>query len=97
MGESFNCHCEYFSHSEIMRKKLGKHLGLFITVFNINYHLILIEAKVVDSIQLILCCHCTSHHGYTQIPVTLFTIVSTKILCSDLETFGYCYSIIPNI
>ena len=58
MGESFNYHCEYFWQSDIIRNELGKHLGLFIMMFDISYHLIWTQIK--DSIQLILSCHSTS-------------------------------------
>ena len=86
MGESFNYHCEYFRQSDIMRNKLVKHLGLFMMVFDIMNNLILMQIKVVDFIQFILAVIVHLYCSALQIPDTLFIIVSTVILCSDLET-----------
>ena len=86
MGESFNYHCEYFWQSDIIRNELGKHLGPFITMFDISYNLILTQIKIVDFIQLILAVIVHRHCSPLQIPVTLFIFVNSVILCSDLET-----------
>ena len=55
-------------------------------MFDISYHLILMQIKVVDFIQLILAVIIHRHCSPPQIPDTLFIIVSTVILFSDLET-----------